>query len=146
MDISVTVCSDFDFIQQVLLDDWAASSNDGCTIDDVVFDDRSLWLEMQAGNQRIGCWKLEARTNVAIVIHCNILKQFRRKYWANCAQPMIEFVKQSPFKKLLIEIPKTRKRAQMGAAHNGFKREAILKDAIIEDGELTDIYVYSRSI
>jgi len=146
MDISVEVCNDRDFIISVLLDDWSAASNDGCTVEDLNFDDGSLWLHIEADGERIGVWQLCARTNICLNLHCYLLKAFRRKYWAFCGESLVKYVKDLPFKKLIAEIPANRRATELFASRCGFEREGVLKNAIIEDGELTDIHIYSRSI
>ncbi len=144
--MKLSKCRDFDFVKKVIFDDWESASSDG--MNKGSFDPHNYeWLQIEADGQRIGLWSFDAKSNICASIHLYLLKEFRTAHWETVCKPMVQFVKENtPIKVLVAEIPSNRKNTILCALKGGFEKLTSIPASVIEQDELADIDIFTRTI
>lgn len=143
--MNLSDCRDFDFVKKVIFDDWDSASSDGMTKNSFNPHDYE-WLQIEVDGKRIGVWAFEAKSNICAGIHLYLLKEFRG-HWENICDPLVDFVKENTSIRVLVaEIPSNRKNTRMCALRGGFQKLASIPESVIENDELADIDIFTRTV
>lgn len=140
----VQICSDFEYIRSVMIEDKEMYERASSDCMDPLRVQESLgslrWLECIRDGERIGLSTIKKESSTVLKIHIHIQKQFRGKGTIEMGKLILKWVIDNTegFSKINTKVPVIYKDVIRFAHKLGFKDEGIDRLSIMKNGRLVD--------